>query len=894
VALAAVLLPVGKPPSYAATRQPQQAVTLAQGQTAETHLAEADRLFNESFQLWRTSQFEPAFNALLQALELYRHPDVQAAFPDKSRQGEGQTLTGLGVISHALGRYEQALRYHTDALAISQAVGDRAGEGTTLNNIGIVYYSLGQYEQALIYYTDALVISQAMGDRAGEGTTLNNIGVVHYNLAQYEQALRYYSDALAIRQEVGDHAGEGDTLNNIGIVYYNLGQYEQALIYYTDALVISQAMGDRAGEGTTLNNIGVVHYNLAQYEQALRYYSDALAIRQAVGDRAGVGQTLHNIGGVYHNLGQYEQALGYYTDSLAIAQEVRNRAGEGITLNNIGFVLEGLDEPELAIAFFKQAVNVREDIRGDIRGLTAEQQQSFTETVAHTYRRLADLLLQADRVLEAQRVLDLLQVQELDDYLQDVQRTAQTESGVPLRPEELAALERFTTNQDQIVALGRGLRELETIATANRTPEQTARIRELRQLQQDARFAFEQLITSHEVQALVERLRNTTGAANLELAELNQLQNNLQTLRQNTVALYPLILEDRLELVVVTANAPPVSRTVAVGREELNRAIAEFRSALGSPRRDAIVPAQQLYDWLIRPIEADLAQANAEVVLYAPDGQLRYIPLAALHDGESWLAQRLQVNNIVAASLTNLTNRPFSGGLSVLAAAFTEGQFTIPTSTRTLLFDGLTYAGREVENIAQLIPTTTQRLNQDFAPSIVLDMNDYNVIHLATHASFNPGPPEDSFIVFGDGSHVTLRDVGLWNFPNVDLVVLSACETAVGDIIDGNGAEILGLGYRMKQAGADAAIASLWIVSDGGTQMLMDAFYTNLNQGISKTEALQRAQIALIEGDFTASGVDRRAGIDVVSKQTGLPLSVADSLSHPYYWAPFILIGNGL
>ena len=166
--------------------------------------------------------------------------------------------------------------------------------------------------------------------------------------------------------------------------------------------------------------------------------------------------------------------------------------------------------------------------------------------------------------------------------------------------------------------------------------------------------------------------------------------------------------------------------------------------------------------------------------------------------------------------------------------------------------------------------------------------------HLATHASFNPGLPEDSFILFGDSSHITLRDVGRWNFPNVDLVVLSACETAVGDIADGNGIEILGLGYRMKEAGADAAIASLWDVSDGGTQILMNAFYANLNQRMSKAEALRQAQIALITGDLTASGVDRRAGIEVISSRTRLPLTVADRLSHPYYWAPFILIGNGL
>ncbi|MFH7245085.1 MAG: tetratricopeptide repeat protein, partial [Spirulina sp.] len=808
--------------------------------------------------------------------------------------GEGVTLNNIGAVYRNLGRYEQALGYYTDALAILQEVGDRAGEGVTLNNIGLVYRNLGQYEQALGYYTDALAIVQEVGDRAGEGVTLNNIGVVYNSLGQYEQALGYYTDALAIHQTVGDRAGEGTTLNNIGAVYRVLGQYEQALVYYTDALAIVQEVGDSAGEGANLNNIGEVYRVLGQYEQALVYYTDALAIHQTVGDRAGEGVTLNNIGAVYENLGQYEQALGYFTDALTILQEVGDRSGECTTLNNIGLVLEALDEPELAIALFKQSVNVAENIRGDIRGLTAEQQQSFTETVASTYRRLADLLLQADRVLEAQRVLDLLQVQELDDYLQDVQRTTQTEGGVPQRPEELAALERFAANQDQIVALGRELRELEAIATANRTAEQTARIRELRQLQQDARLAFEQFFTSPEIQAIVAQLRTTTGAANLELGELNALQDNLKALSQNTVALYPLILEDRLELVVVTANAPPVSRTVDVGREELNRAIAEFRSALGSPRRDAVAPAQQLYDWLIRPIEADLAQANAEVVLYAPDGQLRYIPLAALHDGESWLVQRLQVNNIVAASLTDLSNQPFAGGLSVLAAAFTEGRYDIPTSTRTLSFGGLTYAGREVENIARLVPGTDQRLNKAFDQSLVLDMNDFNVVHLATHASFNPGPPSDSFILFGDGSHATLDQVRRWNFPNVDLVVLSACETAVGDVPLGNGAEILGLGYLMKQAGADAAIASLWIVSDGGTQMLMDAFYANLSQGLSKTEALQQAQIALIEGDFTASGVDLRASVEIISTQTGLPLGVANSLSHPCYWAPFILIGNGL
>jgi CHAT domain-containing protein len=172
-------------------------------------------------------------------------------------------------------------------------------------------------------------------------------------------------------------------------------------------------------------------------------------------------------------------------------------------------------------------------------------------------------------------------------------------------------------------------------------------------------------------------------------------------------------------------------------------------------------------------------------------------------------------------------------------------------------------------------------------------MNDYSVVHLATHAAFLTGKPEDSFILFGDGSHSTLRDIGSWRLPNVDLMVLSACETGLGDKL-GDGKEVLGFGYQMQQTGARAAIASLWQVNDGGTQALMDAFYAALEKGnITKAEALRQAQIALITGDYTALGEQR--GLEVQQRiSSRLPPTVNSRLSHPYYWAPFILIGNGL
>ncbi len=145
-------------------------------------------------------------------------------------------------------------------------------------------------------------------------------------------------------------------------------------------------------------------------------------------------------------------------------------------------------------------------------------------------------------------------------------------------------------------------------------------------------------------------------------------------------------------------------------------------------------------------------------------------------------------------------------------------------------------------------------------------MSNFPILHFATHAAFVPGAPDESFILFGDGDVASFRDLRFWNLSNTDLVVLSACETGLGGHL-GDGIEILGFGYVMQEAGAKAAIASLWQVSDDGTQALMNAFYAALQQDkLSKVAALQKAQLSLLNGIY----------------------------DHPYYWAGFILIGNGM
>ena len=808
------------------------------------------------------------------------------------------------------GDYPATLEKLQQDLARFRKEGDRTRVGAVLSCIGIVYRTWGKPTQALEYSQKALALLREVGKlpngerstaRTWEGRTLFNIGVVYSNLGQDTQALEFLNQALAINREVGDHLWEERTLSILGGMYSDSGQYSKALEFYQQALAICQEIGNRLEEGWTLVGLGMVYHNLGQYPKALEFYQQALAIHKTIGYKEGEGTTINNIGNIYHNLGQYPKALEFYQQALAILKEVGNNPREGMILSNIGLLLESQNHPELAIVFYKQSVNLIEEIRKDLRVLPKEQQQSYTETVAGRYRRLANLLLKQDRVLEAQRVLDLLKVQELDEYLRNVRGNNNTAQGLPNLPPEQQTWASYQAVLDKAIEIGKELTQLRQIKSENRTAQQEQRIAQLVNAQQKIVEDFNNFTESPEVLALIQQLNPKARKADLvnNLDELNALQDNLRNLQQNAVLLYPLILDDRIELILTTPDSPPIRRTVQVTKQQLNETIVAFRSALQNPTSDAKIPAQQLYNWLIKPLEAELKVADAKTIIYAPDAQLRYIPLAALHDGQQWLVQRYRINNITAASLTDLNTKP-QRQMQVLAGAFATGRYSFKVGGESFDFAGLPSAGVEVENLAKTVPTTTKLIDTAFTPDVTVPkMDDYTVVHLATHAAFVVGTPDDSFILFGNGERVTLRDIQKWSLKNVDLVVLSACETGLGGKL-GNGEEILGLGYQMQRAGARAAIASLWTVDDGGTQALMDSFYAALeskqvgqDSQPTKAEALRQAQIALITGDYKALGQQRGLGVQQ-RIQRSLSPKVATRLSHPYYWAPFILIGNGL
>jgi CHAT domain-containing protein len=782
-----------------------QLQSLAIAKEIKDRLSEGQSLGNLGLAYDSLGKYDKAIEFQLQSLAIAKEI--------KDRLSEGQSLGNLGIAYYSLGKYEKAIEFQLQRLAITREIKDRLGEGQSLGNLGIAYYSLNKYEKAIEFQLQRLAITREIKDRSGEGQSLGNLGSAYYSLGKYEKAIELNLQRLAIAREIKDRSGEGQSLGNLGVVYYSLGKYEKAIEFNLQRLAIAREIKDRLGELQALGNLGSTYSALGKYEKAIEFHLQSLAIAREIKNRLGEGQSLGNLGIAYRNLGKYEKAIEFNLQSLAIVREIKDRDGERILLNNLGVAFNNLQQNELAILFYKQSINVIESIRQDNRKLSKDEQKSYLDTVEKTYRSLADLLLKQGRVMEALQILDLLKVQELKDYLKNVKGSERSAQGVRiLDPEKAISTQLSVLSFDNSADINRQLAS---------------------QLQQ------------------------------IPKSEINKVPDYLQQIPQGTVLLYPLILEDRLEIILFSPNTLPISRSVNISKAKLEELVLDFRTGLrDDSSEDYKAPATELYNFLIKPIETELIQAKATTILYAPDGILRYVPLSALYDGKQYLIEKYQVSNLISYTLSDFSPRQKTQP-NILAGAF-GGK----ANEQKFGQQGLPATIREVQTIASSFQNSDILTGENFSrQAIEAKFKNHNILHLATHAEFNIGKPDNSFIIFGNGDKIRLNEISDWQIPNIDLIVLSACQTGLAETL-GNGVEILGFGYQVQKAGAKNAIASLWKVDDAGTQALMDAFYSELKKGdVTIAEALRRAQVSLIK---------------------------SPKLNHPFYWSAFFAIGNGL
>ena len=861
-------------------------------QNALTHISsdgDADIRADIFYKIGRTNLKQQNYHLAIEAFE--RALKIQEKGSDRDR---AILHNMLGLAYQKVGSIEKAREHLNDALELRYKTGDVLGEARTLGNLGATYLSQGRYIKAIELYQKAGQLFSSADDSSPNdfGNILTNLSSVYAEMGQNDKALSYQHQALTIYEKAGDRAGIASSFHNIGYIESEQLNYSAAVYAFKKAILIREKIHDRFGVGETSNNLGLVLSNMGQHEQALAVLEKALPILEALDTRKQIAATYDSIGSVYTRTGKYSSALDAYQKALLVWRETGDRENLRITLGNIGDVLARSGQSTLAIVFYKQAVNITEAIREELRVLPEQEQKAYLSKVQGFYRSLADLLLQQDRVIEAQQVLDLLKVQEAANFLGPVRGNENTANGVATLPPEQDIEKRYVDLQQEAIRVGKELAELSKIERNARTEEQNRKYQLLFKKQQQLQRAFMNFVESDEISALVNQLSREVRTQMPALEQLRPLKDNLKRLGEHVVLLYPLILKDRLEIVLVTGLSPPVHVTVPIDHKVFNQTVLEFRTALVKRKENVQESAQILYRWLVEPVEHLLNEIEADTILYAPDGVLRYIPLAALYDGRQWLVERFKINNITAFSLADLDTRPVKNP-KLLAAAFSSGSFSFSVGEQNFDFNGLPYAGQEVNNLAALYPDMLKLMDQDFNPAAVVpELNSFNIIHFATHAALVSGRAYESFILFGNGERVTVDQVKYdWTLSNVDLIVLSACETAVGTVI-GKGEEILGLGFLMESAGARATLASLWSVDDGGTQRLMNLFYNFLKQAdVSKVEALQKAQIAMLEENPDSAG-DGHRGVQVDDRDTATRSLV--SYRHPYFWAPFILIGNGI
>jgi len=821
-----------------------------------------------------------------------------------NRRGEGGMLGDLGRVYESLSQYAKAIEYFERALGIQRAVGDRRGEGATLGNLGGAYNALSQYAKAIEYQEQALQIHLAERNPQLAGTTLTRLGIVYNFLGQHAKAIEYFERALGIQQAIGDRRGEGATLGNLGGAYNALSQYAKAIECHEKALVILRAIGNRAGEGGTLGNLGAVYGSLSQHAKAIEYFEKALAIQREVGDRAGEGTSLNNLGATYDSLSQYAKAIEYYEQALGIQRAIGDRAGEGLTLTNLMWVQHIQGQPQSAIFYGKHAVNVYQAIRSELRGLTQDLQKNYLTTKKDTYRYLADLLITAGRFPEAQQVLSLLKEEEFFDFIRrDAQQASSLQGRATLTPEEAKAERRYNEIADRIMALGSERAKL--TAKQTRTPQEDERLTQLDADLEVANSKFRDVLA-----ALETDLQNSPkGMMRVEqIKDAEALKGVLRALGSGTVALYTVVTEERYAVIVITPDVQ-VAREYKIPAAEFNQKVFAFKRALQNPQIDPRPLAQELYKILVAPIANDLDGAKAQTLMWSLDGVLRYVPLAALHDGERYLIERYRNVVFTPASNANLNTQPTAQwtGVGLGVSRQHEGFEALPAVPAEL--NGIIKDRSRSESDGS-VPGTVL-LDEAFTSATMRQAlrKPPPVVHIASHFQFRPGNETESFLLLGDGSHLSLAQMNTWTerFDGVDVLTLSACDTATGGA-GVNGKEIEGFGVLAQRKGAKAVVATLWPVADDSTRTLMQDFY-RLRQdkkGISKAEALQQAQLALLHGqtEETSPTRTRSASAAVPEGVTQQPDTdkIAPTFTpnpkapyaHPYYWAPFILIGNWL
>lgn len=808
------------------------------------------------------------------------------------RRMEAITLNNIGLVYSTLDERHKALAFYEESLPMLRALNDRRGEAVTLHNLGDSYHHLGDPQKALDCYRQALSLWRSLADDYGQAYTLLNLGALYLALGEPPKALDLLNQALPLARAAGSQGPEASILNQIGASYQALGTLPKSLEYLEKALGLYRQQEDSRRAAGVLSSMGEIHRLMGQPRKALEYHDQALPVQRAAGDRGGEAATLDYMGAAYSSLGDLEKAMGFHSEALAVRRDIQDRIGEAATLANLARAERQRGNLEAARGRIEGALEIVESLRAEV----ASQDLRAAYLAAHRsyYEFSVDLLMRMhrDRPADGLAATALLasergRARVLVELLHEAHADIRQGIDAPLLESEREIQQRLNARAERLTRLLGGGH-----------PKDEA---------DQARQELDGVLTEYlEIEARI-RSQSPRYAALTRPQPLGLREIQSQVTDADTALLEYALGDERSYLWVVTPAS--LASFELPKRVEIEAAARRLHGmlALGDKielRSRTRMEAAELGKLLLAPAAAQLRNKRLMVVA---DGVLQYVPFAALPDpgdpdSRPLVAGHEFVSLPSASMLAELrreagNRKPADREVAVLADPVVDsrdprltraGMLSEQTGTRAAAdlmrsanesggaaFERLRFTRGEAEAIASLARPDRSLKALDFdasrATATGAEVGRYRILHFATHAVINSLHPELSGIVLSMFDRQGMPQDGFLRLHDIynlrlaaDMVVLSACQTALGPEVKGEG--LIGLTRGFMYAGAQRVVASLWNVRDDATAELMKRFYEAMfRRGLRPAAALRAAQVSM---------------------------SQEKRWEAPYYWAGFVLQGD--
>jgi CHAT domain-containing protein/tetratricopeptide (TPR) repeat protein len=775
-----------------------------------------------------------------------------------NKHDQAKFLNNLGISLSHLGDFAKAIQHHCESLTIAKEMNDQSLQSQCFGSLGNDYSGLGYSRTAIEFYNESLRITKEIGDKAGEAKTYVNLGTSYGELDQYRMAIEYFNEGLKLAKEIKDLALESACYADIGTAETSLGNSEHAIELLSKSVEMVKYLGLRAAEAKCYVNLANAFNTLGHRGEAIRYTEKSLEIAKEIADKATQSKCYRNLGHSYSSMGDFGRAIEHHEKSLQIAKEIGDRAGEAECYGALAYPHHYLSDSKKAKEYCDRALDIVKET-GQIR---LARTIYFNLAVIYRENNPSTAYAYCKQSIELSEII--------------VGYHSEEQHKMTFRAEGYDAHRLMV---DLCLTLGREIEAyeylergksrvfLDLLATTEIKPsinptsemkslldEEASHLARLRSIQiaglRDCKIRtglgeIERI--RDELNTIYDRIEQLdpeyVSLRRAQPVSLDRIQEILSAQKRDVVLIEYFMTNKQTFIFVLTSKHTGLHlETIPLTQEKLGEYVESYRKEVISHPGSSQAAASwlDLSDYLVRPIAKYLTEGD--LIYFIPYGLLHYLPIHALKLEGKPLITHHPVSYSPSASVIMYSQKKKSDKL-VSCAAF-----------------GVEFEG-ESENVAELFGTRAFNGKLSTKSSVFENCIDKDIIHFSCHGYFDYLEPLASGINLFDGV-LTAKEVFNMKL-RCELVTLSACQTGLNKRNPGE--ELIGLTRAFLYAGSASVIVSLWSVDARSTHELMLKFYTILKAGKDKATALQEAQKLIM---------------------------ATEGYSHPYYWAPFVLIGD--